>query len=281
MPAPSNLSFETGSDGVATGWTLAPISTYEALADYDGEPWERFEAGWDNDSYLFAFDPVDVEAAEYDTVIVDFIKTVENFEEGWDSNQSYVTALDSPEPDPAEYDGEDFEAFSPGWDNGAGYLTEFDDPGSQLSAGDFDSGGGTAETFESTGWSAGYLTEFNDPGTQLEAAEYDGVGTAYEAFESVKLKLQATIDPLNDQLDVATGHGFVDAMRVTIETGIYPAPLQAGKAYYVAFTGSDHFQLENGVGAGTIDLVETAADALYVVPDPTKFWIAAMVTTAF
>jgi hypothetical protein len=289
MPAPSNLSFETAGAGAgeASGWTLTPTSTFEELADFGtpAEPWERFESGWDNDTYLFAFAPVNLQNAQMTTLQVT-IKTVEDFEELWSNNQSFLWSLDSPEPEEAVFDAapEDREDFEEGWDSNEAYLTAFVGVGTDLEAAVWDAPG-VAETFDSfeaaAGWSAGYITAFAGVGVDLSAATFDNVGNTVDAFELVKAPTQVTIDPLNDQFDVDVSHPFADGDKVTILTSIYPAPLQSGKAYYVAFSGLTHFQIENGIGAGVIDLVETAADAVYVTADARKYWIDLMVTTAF
>ncbi len=289
MPAPSNLSFETGASGAATGWSLAVVSTYEEIADFGAsvEPWERFESGWDtNEDYLFAFEPSDLDPAQYDTVLVDFIKTVENFEEVWLGNESFLRSLDSPEPDPALYDTTpvDREDFNQEWSSNESYLTAFVGAGTDLEAAVFDGAGSAAavDTFEAAeGWSAGYLTAFVGAGTDLTAATFDGVGTAYDGFETFFPLVPVALDTALDRV-VAIAHPFVGSQYLTFIADIYPQPLQANMAYYLHSSGADWFKIGLDPGIpGDVDLLETPVGQLYAQADPTLYWVDGMVTTAF
>lgn len=83
----SNLGFETAGAGAgdALNWTLTSQASAFTIAAYDSEPepWEDFEEGWDsNETYLLAFEDVDITAAEYETVEAT-PKLFDDFEEKW------------------------------------------------------------------------------------------------------------------------------------------------------------------------------------------------------
>lgn len=279
MPAPSNLSFETGSAGAATGWALVPASTYEELADFAGRPWERFEEGWDdNENYLFSLDSV--EAAEFGTILVDVVKTSENFEELWLGNESYVRDLTSPEPEPAVFDGaNDFDDFT-GW--APGFLTAFVGVGSDLTAGDFDPGAGTAEGFEAAGWAPTYKTAFTGIGSDLEAATFDNGGQTAERFAAEQAPRAFSVVLATDVLTLVGSNPFVnnDKVFVTAE-GSYPSPLQATQAYYVRDTSGLTNKLALSPGGAAIDITTAPTGAVFLTGDPVLYWTEKMVTTSF
>ncbi len=279
MPAPTNLSFETAGTGpgAAASWTFAVTSTAEEIADYATSsspsppvaPWEQFEGGWTNDDYVFAYEPSDLQHAEYDTLNVS-VKQLEDFEELWLDNQSFMREL------PGTVEAVEFnyhiyvETFDLGWESDVNnFKTEFDGIGVDLEVGLYDSGANLVEAFD--GWAPGYITEF-DPDADLFRKLFSTFTASAENFEYVRFRTPAGTDPVFDNI-TAVGHPFADGDRITFEADIYPRPLQANQAYYVAFAGTDDFQIELGVGAGAIDITETPVGQLYILADPATYWL--------
>ena len=100
----SNLGFEdplAGTPGIPDIWTLTVTSLASSSAGYDdgsGDPApdvrELFEGAWSlNEDFVFSYedpiDPTELSAAIYDTALPTF-ESVEDFEEGWSTNQSYL-----------------------------------------------------------------------------------------------------------------------------------------------------------------------------------------------
>lgn len=106
-----NLSFEIAGSGAGSAlqWTRSETITWEMRAVWgavavDGE---AFEVEWDtNESYLFAFEPADVEPAIFD-VDLDSPNGEEDFEDGWGTTLDVLAATASA--------GD--ETFETGWDN--------------------------------------------------------------------------------------------------------------------------------------------------------------------
>ena len=166
----ANPSFEVAgaSPGLAQNWTYTSSASAAAYADYDTglEPVEDFEEGWDsNESYLFAFDVVNLAPAEYQTNATN-PKYVENFEEFWDANQSYAFGVVGTY---AMYSTNNWEGFDQQWDSNESYLYAL---GATTSAG--------IETFESQ-WDANETYAYALGLTT--AAIYDTVPEAVEDFE--------------------------------------------------------------------------------------------------
>lgn len=289
MPAPDNLSFETVGDspGLAASWTSTFVSSFEAIADYGTTPapWETFEAGWDNDSFLFSFTPGDISEASYGTVIVDLVKAVENFEELWSGNESYVTSLDSPEPEAAKFGtGLDaFEAFESEWDSNENWTNAFVGIGTDLSAADYDSGTGGQQDETFTTWAPGYVTSFVGVGTDLSAARYDGAsGPLYETFAAEQAPREFSVDISSDVLTLAGTNPFADndAAFVSAEA-TFPTPLQSSLKYFVRDTSGVTNKLALSPGGTAIDITAVPAGRVFLTGDPSLFWTEKMVTTAF
>lgn len=95
MTAFSNLGFETEGTGAgeAAGWTVTSLVTTQTIAAYGPtplHPFETFEKGWSNDTYLFAFANSDLSQASYAGGL-----SAEGFESGW-SNDDYQTVFGAP-----------------------------------------------------------------------------------------------------------------------------------------------------------------------------------------
>ena len=124
MPATTfqNLGFETAgaSPGLAEGWTLSQLASAEEIAGYGTpeRPQEDFERGWQNDTFSHSLAPTAIEPALFDEAP----ESVEDFEEGWSQNESFITELTSAVA--ADYDAgiankpaEDFEGLWAGNDS--------------------------------------------------------------------------------------------------------------------------------------------------------------------
>lgn len=129
MPAATfqNLGFELAgtAPGLAAGWTFAHLASVEEAAGYGTPeaPEESFERGWTNDTFHFGLGPTAVEPALFD----DGPESVEDFEEGWSQNESFIHELTSAAA--ADYDPgatnkprEDFEGL---WAGNSGFLFAF------------------------------------------------------------------------------------------------------------------------------------------------------------
>ena len=129
MPAPTfqNLGFEVAgmAPGLAAGWTLSHLASVEEMAGYGTPeaPLEDFERGWLNDTFHFALGPTAVEPALFD----EGPESVEDFEEGWSQNESFITELTSAvaadyDPGATNKPAEDFEGL---WAGNSGFLFAF------------------------------------------------------------------------------------------------------------------------------------------------------------
>jgi hypothetical protein len=129
MPAATfqNLGFElAGTEpGLAAGWTLAHLASVEEIAGYGTPeaPEESFERGWTNDTFHFGLGPTAVEPALFD----DGPESVEDFEEGWSQNETFIDELTSAaaadyDPGAANSPLEDFDGL---WAGNSGFLFAF------------------------------------------------------------------------------------------------------------------------------------------------------------
>ena len=152
----------------ASGWVVSAHSqNFYAAYQVAGDDlaWERFEEGWANDAYAFNWgDVVTPIDATYFTVELT-PKDREDFEEGWNSNESYVYGFAGVI---AAYDTtpEDFEDFEEEWDSNENYLYAFVGPGVDLTVGSYDAG--APEDFE----------DFEDEWDSNESYVYTFSGTA-------------------------------------------------------------------------------------------------------
>ena len=129
MPATTfqNLGFETAgaSPGLAEGWTLSQLASAEEIAGYGTpeRPQEDFERGWQNDTFSHSLAPTAIEPALFDEAP----ESVEDFEEGWSQNESFITELTSAVA--ADYDAgianKPAEAFEAGWRGNGSFVLAF------------------------------------------------------------------------------------------------------------------------------------------------------------
>jgi len=172
-----NLGFEdAGTEpGLALGWTLVSTGLAFQIAAYGTTPpltsYEGFELEWSNNTYLFAFEPINIDPAVY--TLADN-KFYEDFEEAWNSNESYVYELLAATA--ATYDGtpEAFEDFEEDWSSNQSYVYVF--------AGTAAAYDGTPENFEDfeEDWNSNQSYAYTFSGT---AADYGEDPVGYENFE--------------------------------------------------------------------------------------------------
>lgn len=175
-----NPSFETigAGPGLADGWTFASTASAETYATFNtADPWETFEAGWSNDTYLYSLTLGNTTAGEFQTA-APTPKFVENFEEFWDSNQSYSYGIDGTVADFDTAAGtlpvESFESY---WVSGYLYAL------SATTTAIFNSAD-PVEPFEAF-WNSNHLYKyaFTGVGTDLTAATFDSAPESVEDFE--------------------------------------------------------------------------------------------------
>ncbi len=188
MPAPTfqNLGFEEegAAPGLAEGWTLAQLASVEEIAGYGSpeRPQEDFKRGWSNDDFLFSLAQAAIGPALYD----DVPESIEDFEEGWSQNESFVHDLGSAEAaDYAPSAGtklvEDFDGL---WAGNEDFLFVFA-PSDLTSI--------PIEPFEA-GWRDNESFLFAFGPSDVSAASYDTAGAAepVEDFEELWPTLMMT-----------------------------------------------------------------------------------------
>ncbi len=247
MPAPTNLSFETGGAlaGVAASWSLVRVAGGMRWAPYardaagDLQHFEDFEFAWGNVPFVGALDGTNTErkffSAPLDSIPAD------GFERHWD-NDGFLFSMPLAESAEFLYDvihptarraRDDFEGS---WANEPFY---------------FSAGPSTAATFNTTPiafdgfeleWVTGYVTDFS--GTAMDFEDT----TAREDFEAFKEDQVFTVALPSTILAVA--HGYVDGDEIVIfssiddnDTSGLPTPLNDGLTYTVATASTDSFSI--------------------------------------
>lgn len=291
MPGPAtadldNLGYELAglSPGSALYWVALATMTAEELATFGSEspPLEEdsFEIEWNNDDYLFAFDVPDTDPTLLDTDVSEG-EAIEDFEEGWDNNQSYLFELgslgDGIFDDVVPLTSEDKEDFEEGWDDNQNY--------------DFTLGTSTAAIYDSAltpelfenfedGWSgtgAGNDYELTLPAST--AVVFDGAGAdTIEDFEETFQEVQVTVVAGSDLFTAGAAHGLSAGDRVSFRlgsSGALPAGVNPLFEYFVIASGLTGTQFRVSVvsGGGTIDVVDEGAGDFFVRGDPRRFWI--------
>lgn len=239
-------------------------------------PRENFESLWTNTGYELDFIASDLAAAVFDSGGPYVTENVEDFEEGWSSNQTYLLASDG-QLATGLFDsgGEGFENFENGWLSNETYLAAFS--GGDLSAGTFDSAGTPEafEDFEELWYTGSYLAAFG--GGDLSFALFSDVWTDdVEDFERYLTPL--TVGSLNDTTDVITiaSHGLFqdEPIQFTIQVGgTLPDDLEVGQRYFVAFLTSNTFKVTLAPSSGIfVDIKPGVVGTVTVIGDPLAFW---------
>lgn len=214
----TNLSFETG-DGtptppagggtVATGWSVAYVSTGSAYANFGDasvtEAAERFERNWStNEAFLFGLtDGVTLSVATFNPA-GPYASTTESFEALWSSNEAFLTDLGRQEQLNFSTTLLEAEGFEREWSSDESFKFFFLDTDLMPSP-------AGAETFETT-WrdNQHFVTSFAP--SQLAKMAFDGTSpTFFEDFEQVDFALWDVI------FSVVTGAGVY---TITVENAV-------------------------------------------------------------
>lgn len=273
-PPPQNLSFETagGGAGEAAPWFGAAVQSFSEVCDFaNGNPYDDFEAGWSNDTFIFAFAPGDVSAASFTTLSV-APKHQENFEELWSGNEHYLFAI-GPTAAPTYGTGDTIEHFEDGW-NTVPYLHVFG--GGDTSAAVF--GSNPFDSFES-GWDNDtYLVVFGGGDTTPAGITSGVLLFNQERFEEFHKDTPVTADLTTDKLS-ATAHGLPNNTPLqVVGDGVFPDPLVPDTFYYVVNTATNDLQLSLTVAGPPIDLTTNGGGDVRLRWDPAKYWVEGMAT---
>lgn len=262
--AVSNPSFEVGSGGVATSWTLAVTATVHQIASYVQEDasylsWEDFDNNWSATPWLSAHTSTPL--AEYSSDMV-VPKYHEDFEETW-GNTPYLTEIATSAA--ALYGTpptDTFDTFL--W---TAHVTSFT-PG-MLEAAVWD----TTNDFDSFETWAVYKDSF-DPG-DVSANYWNTFGSSltYESFESAYHSRSVVGDAATNKL-LSSGHGFPDTLKVRLEVteGTLPEPLNTVTDYYVRDSALNDFRLTLTPSGSLIDLTTSSVGTQTVLPSTDDVW---------
>jgi len=268
LPPFDNPGYEIAgaTPGEAASWTAVAVSSVERLAVFGAlvppDEWEGFENGWANDAYIFAFDPLtDLSPPLLDTSVSEG-EAVEDFEEGWGSNETYAFELGSAEAALFDLGAVDHDGFE-GWDLTYAFVL------GSATAALFDSGANEFEAF--TGWAPGY--DFSLGGAT--AAAFDGASPEnVEDFEETYTERQIAVDPATDFFTL-TSHGFLNGDKVTfslVGSGAMPAGLNPTFVYFVVNKTTHTFQVALTSGGAAVDVLDTGNGSTYVARDATLYW---------
>lgn len=277
-----NGDFEQESmvaQGLPAYWTVTALGQAQSVAlFYSSYPWESFasDVGWDS---TYSFVLVDPEAASFGTRFV-APKYVEDFEELWNSNESYEWELSSTEL--ALWNGgtESAETFE--WGE---WQTEFE-PG-DLDAAIFWSTWIAWEEFKAQyGWDTGYKTEFVGVGSDLTAATYaylSGGGSTiyanYEGFLQYRPEQSFSVDVSTNRITVPAAHNMMGGsvheplFFVAGDGGTLPAPLSEANRYYATVVDTKTFTVSlNATGTPTVDITDLGTGINTEHGDPAVHW---------
>lgn len=151
----------------------------------------------------------------------------------------------------------------------AGHLPAFETELSATAEAEFNGGPATSETFEAgDGWDAGYETSLSS----TAVASFGASGDPVEDFEDVKDLQVFTVTVATDTIN-ATGHGFLNGDRVTLEsTGALPAGLSLSPRYFVTTAFPNTFQVELTLGGGAVAIGDEGSGIHRVRADRETYW---------
>ena len=258
MAVLQNRGFETqgSGPGLPASWTLVVLGTaaYDiAMFSTGSYGAEGFGEGWNNDSYLFAFQESDITSFSLTTLLLGTDKLVEDFEELWLNVQNFRWTMDG--------DSQAIlETFNTGWGN-TNFQT-FDDVASSE---------GILESFDS-GWGTVLLTVF-DTLAHSEAAfgnDFNG-----ETFEDVWGPRDFVVSDLLSSTLYSFWHGLVVGDRIGFTagpTGALPAGIQEDTLYHV-LTVPDVATFTISInGADLLDVVSLGTGANRMYKNRLIFW---------
>jgi len=253
-----NVSFEDGTGGAATHWTVLIVSAGEIVAQFaalDGllSSVDRFLPGWENDDYLNAIGIGT--PAQFDTGLVAIPRIYDAFDK-WITGSPKIYHVEIGGGTAAVFfGGAVWDGFNANWNN-TPYRSTMPDGSSE------------SDTFE-TGWVVDYATSIVS-GTD---ALFTGGSLAYETFAPFKQDILFTVDWSTDVF-TSVAHGLNNNQPVTVtSTGALPDPLAKNVVYYVIYIDANTFKLSLNPGPGTavnITTVGTGDHTLKV--SPAAYW---------
>ncbi len=274
----TNLGFETPdvTAGSALAWTRTEVITAERAAVWGTLALddEEFEAEWNNDDALFAFnDPlIQLETAIFNFTL-DAVSGADSFEMGWDGNQGYAFELDS--TDYAQFGAGllPIEAFEVEWDANEDY--DFTLPATTVA---LFNGGNTIERFEiNWRYNESYIVTW--PGDTDPASFQVGLsGGSIETFESGYLEQGVSVTAGTDYVAL-TAQPFANGNKVKfrlIGEGALPGGFTTGGVYWVVNQATNQFQVSHSLGGSAIDITDNGSGTIVVGRDPDRYWTIAV-----
>ncbi len=234
---------------------------------YEGvlEEHERFERGWlENEVISPAIDAP--EFAIYETDFVD-PAPVETFETGW-NNYPLVDEISLAEAAVFDSTPEAVEDFEEGWLTNESVTQTI----VSSSLAEYNSTLDGTEEFEMEWLSNENITQTI---TSSTSASYDGPNAeAVEDFEEVLLDREIVdIDTSTDILTI-TAHGFVGTNVVYPLNvgGVYPGGLYKTTPYWVLVIDVDHIKLSKTQAGAAVDITSAGEPSRYLRGDPSRYW---------
>lgn len=278
LMALTNLNFETPGTGLgeAASWTRVESITQERRAVFGTGMLElddeTFESEWSsNEDALFAFDDpnTQLEVAIFD-VSLGLTSGAENFENGWDGNQSYFFTL-SDNSVAAVFDGESREDFEDQWDSNESYSFTL----GAVSAAAFDTGSPEAfEDFEEQ-WDSNQSYLYAMGSTSAATFSDDGTPNTSENFEYNYTEQLIGVTPGTDNINLVS-HGFSAPNELyfrVVGPGRLAGGLSSGVPFYVNSATSSTFKVAATMSGPDVDITDNGAGNSYVSRTPTRFWI--------
>lgn len=267
-----NASFETsvvGQPGAPLGWSVNHASALEETAEFVGDVpttlvgRETFDEGWSSTASQVRI-----------TALVDAL--VEKLEaerfETFFANQGfiYLTALAAFAFNEETLTVETFEVYDV-------VDSDFALASSEIERAMF--GESRTDTFDSDWGSSAFALE----GVATAIFDIAGIGENAEPAmsEAFKLRLPVRVrSSIHDNRLIADVEGspqltvaINDAVSFVVDEGALPAPLETNRPYAVRDTSDNWFTVSPHAGADTIDLTADGFGAVYVLPDPGRFWV--------
>lgn len=269
MTAFANRGFETAgaSPGLAGSWTTTTTGGAQAFADFSGgapaapDPVEDFENGWgSNEDYLFTLGNLDATIAQFNTGAD--ATPYESFEIEW-LNDAYLFALGAAAA-PTFTGGGDAEMFESGWSSNEDYLTVLS--GGDVTVGTF-TGGDQFDSFEE-GWGLdSYLTTLG--GGDVTTAAFDEGANQFETFAGVIAPFSFSV---SSSVFQAAAHPLANNNRVVFTGPGLPAELVVGLTYYVVNKTTNTFQVSKTLAGSPETVSDSSSVTMRCKGDPKVYW---------
>ena len=259
MATLTNLSFEAGSAGTATAWTLTDQSSVEELDQFAGAiVMEGFELGWGISSVESSITPgLNGENREWTNPVGPTAIDSEAFEVGWSGNEHFETELVG--------EARGFvTGFFVGDEGFEGWSTLELDFGSSVSAGldDFESGWGN-DAFETVISPGGNATDMVFSGLRSQA---------HEDFEFV-LGDALVIPSLSDGSIHYPSHPFSESYTAQVynNAGLLPSGYADGVPYSIHVVDANNVILRV-LGTSTSVVPSANGTGITYLTEPYEFW---------